>query len=57
MSLSEMLIKLGGIVLFAMLVYYFYNIPEKDNFEWFLFVGTIFGLFNDIIFITAFLFS
>jgi preprotein translocase subunit SecF len=48
---------LGGMVLFVMLVYYFYNIPEKDNFEWVLFVGSIFGLINDTIFITAFLIS
>jgi len=48
---------IGGIVIFTMLAYYFYNIPEKDDFEKFLFLGILIGLINDVIFITAFLVS
>ena len=46
-----------GAILFALLSYYFYNIPERSSLEEFLLIGSVGGLVMDSLFCYSFLVS
>lgn len=47
----------AGMVVWALLCYYFYNLPSKTNFETLLFILCVIGLIVDTLFNALFIYK